>query len=174
MPRQFFVGGNFKMWELLFTFSPPTKQKGFQLTFALIRNGSVDSIKKIVGNLNDAKLDPNTGMYLPWFIFVHLLGMKGDLLILHTPLSSFYTAFWDLANNLFNQRLSLLHLLFTFSLPASTWDLDLRLQHKTFSTSQMELSLVKSPLSNSRTATLPGHFSDTLSVVSFSKKMIHS
>ncbi|KAF7924108.1 uncharacterized protein EAE97_010720 [Botrytis byssoidea] len=36
MPRQFFVGGNFKM------------------------NGSVDSIKKIVGNLNDAKLDPNT------------------------------------------------------------------------------------------------------------------
>ncbi|QSZ36998.1 hypothetical protein DSL72_009090 [Monilinia vaccinii-corymbosi] len=36
MPRQFFVGGNLKM------------------------NGSVDSIKKIVGNLNDAKLDPKT------------------------------------------------------------------------------------------------------------------
>ncbi|PSS13052.1 hypothetical protein M430DRAFT_105848 [Amorphotheca resinae ATCC 22711] len=36
MPRQFFVGGNFKM------------------------NGSVESIKKIIGHLNDAKLDPKT------------------------------------------------------------------------------------------------------------------
>jgi len=35
MARQFFVGGNFKM------------------------NGSVESIKKIIGYLNDAKLDPN-------------------------------------------------------------------------------------------------------------------
>jgi triosephosphate isomerase len=35
MPRQFFVGGNFKM------------------------NGSVESIKKIIGYLNDTKLDPN-------------------------------------------------------------------------------------------------------------------
>ncbi|RDL39635.1 Triosephosphate isomerase [Venustampulla echinocandica] len=36
MARQFFVGGNFKM------------------------NGSVDTIKKIIGNLNNAKLDPST------------------------------------------------------------------------------------------------------------------
>jgi triosephosphate isomerase len=36
MPRQFFVGGNFKM------------------------NGSVETIKKIVGYLNDAQLDNNT------------------------------------------------------------------------------------------------------------------
>ncbi|KAJ4331139.1 triosephosphate isomerase [Didymella glomerata] len=35
MARQFFIGGNFKM------------------------NGSIESIKKIVQNLNDAKLDPN-------------------------------------------------------------------------------------------------------------------
>ncbi|KAJ4343148.1 triosephosphate isomerase [Ascochyta clinopodiicola] len=35
MARQFFIGGNFKM------------------------NGTIDSIKKIVQNLNDAKLDPN-------------------------------------------------------------------------------------------------------------------
>jgi len=37
MPRQFFVGGNFKM------------------------NGSVEGIKKIIGGLNDAKLDSNVG-----------------------------------------------------------------------------------------------------------------
>ncbi|KAI1002114.1 Triosephosphate isomerase [Podosphaera aphanis] len=36
MTRQFFVGGNFKM------------------------NGSIDSIKKIIAHLNDAKLDPST------------------------------------------------------------------------------------------------------------------
>ncbi|TKA71342.1 hypothetical protein B0A55_05129 [Friedmanniomyces simplex] len=36
MPRQFFVGGNFKM------------------------NGNIDSIKSIVSHLNDAKCDPNT------------------------------------------------------------------------------------------------------------------
>ncbi|PBP18528.1 triosephosphate isomerase [Diplocarpon rosae] len=36
MPRQFFVGGNFKM------------------------NGSVEGIKKIIGHLNESKLDPNT------------------------------------------------------------------------------------------------------------------
>ena len=38
MGRQFFVGGNFKM------------------------NGSVDTIKSIVNNLNQAKVDPNVGM----------------------------------------------------------------------------------------------------------------
>jgi hypothetical protein len=27
------------------------------------RNGSVETIKKIIGYLNDAKLDPNTGAY---------------------------------------------------------------------------------------------------------------
>ena len=38
MGRQFFVGGNFKM------------------------NGSVDTIKGIVNNLNQAKVDSNVGM----------------------------------------------------------------------------------------------------------------
>ncbi len=28
------------------------------------RNGTIESIKKIVQNLNDAKLDPNAGMWL--------------------------------------------------------------------------------------------------------------
>ena len=31
----------------------------------LCRNGSVNGIKDIVKNLNDAKLDPNTGARLP-------------------------------------------------------------------------------------------------------------
>ena len=39
MGRQFFVGGNFKM------------------------NGTLSSIKEIVNNLNNAKLDSNVGMY---------------------------------------------------------------------------------------------------------------
>lgn len=34
-----------------------------QLTLIDRRNGSVDSIKKIIGYLNDAKLDHNVGMY---------------------------------------------------------------------------------------------------------------
>jgi hypothetical protein len=34
------------------------------------RNGSVETIKKIIGYLNDAKLDPNTGVYIPFMVFV--------------------------------------------------------------------------------------------------------
>jgi triosephosphate isomerase len=34
------------------------------------RNGSVETIKKIIGYLNDAKLDPNTGVHsLLYFLF---------------------------------------------------------------------------------------------------------
>jgi hypothetical protein len=33
------------------------------------RNGSVETIKKIIGYLNDAKLDPNTGVYIPFMAF---------------------------------------------------------------------------------------------------------
>jgi hypothetical protein len=33
------------------------------------RNGSVETIKKIIGYLNDAKLDPNTGVYIPFMVF---------------------------------------------------------------------------------------------------------
>jgi len=41
MPRQFFVGGNFKM------------------------NGTIQSIKDIIKNLNEAKVDPNVGTLSP-------------------------------------------------------------------------------------------------------------
>ena len=34
----------------------------------LYRNGSVDSIKKIIANINDAKLDSNTGNYSPFLM----------------------------------------------------------------------------------------------------------
>ncbi|GAB7339107.1 hypothetical protein MBLNU457_5781t1 [Dothideomycetes sp. NU457] len=49
MPRQFFVGGNFKM------------------------NGSVDSIKSIVKNLNEAQVDKNTEVVIaPPFLYLLL------------------------------------------------------------------------------------------------------
>lgn len=36
----------------------------WELTFIAFRNGSVETIKKIIGYINDAKLDPKTGQYL--------------------------------------------------------------------------------------------------------------
>ncbi|KAJ9193029.1 hypothetical protein DTO166G4_8215 [Paecilomyces variotii] len=49
MPRQFFVGGNFKM------------------------NGTTESVKNIINNLNSSKLDPTTEVVIaPPFLYLHL------------------------------------------------------------------------------------------------------
>lgn len=62
MPRQFFVGGNFKMYVLYLLPAGVDRRPAcdvFMLTD--YRNGSVETIKKIIGYLNQAELDPKTG-----------------------------------------------------------------------------------------------------------------
>ncbi|KAL8957620.1 MAG: hypothetical protein Q9183_006010, partial [Haloplaca sp. 2 TL-2023] len=50
MARQFFVGGNFKMYNV----------HHLRILCSAIGNGTIKSIQDIIQNLNDAKLDPDT------------------------------------------------------------------------------------------------------------------
>ncbi|GAD93203.1 triosephosphate isomerase [Paecilomyces variotii No. 5] len=71
MPRKFFVGGNFKMYHP-FVSASATKQKTNESVFNVIRNGSTESIKGIIDNLNSAKLDSNTEVVIaPPFLYLH-------------------------------------------------------------------------------------------------------
>jgi triosephosphate isomerase len=59
MGRQFFVGGNFKMYVT--TRAVSTCKHAGKLT--ILRNGTVKAITDIVENLNKAKLDESVGMF---------------------------------------------------------------------------------------------------------------
>ncbi len=63
MGRQFFVGGNFKMYPTLpgSHFGNRAISNGRANTVVLDRNGSMKTITEIIHRLNDAKLDEKTG-----------------------------------------------------------------------------------------------------------------
>ena len=63
MGRQFFVGGNFKMFVFLVLCSN-SWQCSDLATYVLVRNGTIKSIIDIINNLNNASLDPKTGEFL--------------------------------------------------------------------------------------------------------------
>jgi len=78
MARKFFVGGNFKMYELLFCCLCQNRD----LTH--VRNGTKASLDKIVDTLNSAQLDSNVGQYR---LLLDLLPCSMVLTTASTPVS---------------------------------------------------------------------------------------
>ncbi|KAL9607843.1 MAG: hypothetical protein Q9204_009285, partial [Flavoplaca sp. TL-2023a] len=62
MPRQFFVGGNFKMYMSQIHPQRPLTNRALMANSpnGWLRNGTIKSTQDIIKNLNDAKLDPKT------------------------------------------------------------------------------------------------------------------